>query len=393
MTERMPFEFTQTSLSGLDALLRHPGPHRDKTWALVTNDAAHAIDGQSGRVALLKAGFRIKRLFSPEHGISVQGADGEQQPDRIDPMTGLPVTSLYGRQWAPTTEELREVDAVLFDIPDIGCRFYTYLWTMTHVMEACAANGKPLFIADRRNPIGTLLEKSEGPWLDEEHCASFIGRWNIPLKHACTLGELARYFAATRVRDLDLHVIPVPAYLRGPASLKDPFVPTSPAIQDLQTALLYPGTCLLEGVHLNEGRGTAHPFSGFGSPWLDTDALLRHIQTLPNTGWVADKLNFKAVTGPYTGEMCSGIRLRVVEPEALLALRMGLEILRGICLIHPGQLVERAYPTHANPTGMGHLDRLLGIKDSFQLLLHDGSLQTDVAETWRSMMEDHLLYA
>lgn len=378
--------------AGIDSMLRDPAPYLGLKWAFVTNDAALTMEGIPCRLALMNAGFRIIRLFSPEHGISATGADGEAQPDQRDPLTGIPVTSLYGGQWAPTAEQLAEVDAVLFDIPDIGCRFYTYLWTMSHVLEACAVSNKELYIADRRNPIGTLLERSEGPWLDEAHCSSFIGRWNIPLKHACTMGELARFFNSSRVPTASVHVIPIPGYYRCHASPNDHFRQTSPAIPDLETALLYPGTCLFEGVNINEGRGTDHPFTVFGAPWLNSKKLLSILESLSGKGWTAERHDFQAMTGPYAGERCNGIKLGVQDADTLLALRMGLDILKAIHLLHPSEFSERAYHTLANPDGKGHLDRLLGIKNSFRSIRNNEDMDTNVTVVWSSMMQKHLIY-
>src|SRR6185369_6087666 len=117
-----------------------------------------------------------------------------------DAVTGLPVTSLYGNQLKPSKEDLSEIDCVLFDIPDAGCRFYTYLWTMTYIMESCKETAKPLVILDRPNPLGGNLDLCEGPMLDEIHCSSFIGRWSIPVRHGCTYGELAHYFSETKLK-------------------------------------------------------------------------------------------------------------------------------------------------------------------------------------------------
>jgi uncharacterized protein YbbC (DUF1343 family) len=211
---------------GIDVLLQQ---HSYKTLriALATNNAAFTTGGEFTRAALFKNGFQVTKLFSPEHGITVKGRDGEAQTNTTDIITGLPVISLYGNKSAPSEEDLSDVDAVLFDIPDIGCRFYTYLWTMTYVMEACAQFNKPFIVLDRPNPIGALIENAEGPFLDETDCYSFIGRWNIPLKHACTLGELASYFAATRLPGLQLEVISVKNYRRHYTALHHfPFVAT-----------------------------------------------------------------------------------------------------------------------------------------------------------------------
>ena len=211
---------------------------------------------------MLKNGFTLVKLFSPEHGLTASGADGAFQNNHIDNLTNLPVTSLYGDRLAPAEEDLDDIDIVLFDIPDVGCRFYTYLWTMTHVMESCASFNKQFIVADRPNPIGGNMLQAEGPMLDEENCSSFIGRWSIPVRHSCTLGELAKYFAGTKIKSLQLEVIPAGNWQRNQiaddSGLK--FIPTSPAIQSLNTALLYPGMGLLEGINVNEGRGTDKAF-------------------------------------------------------------------------------------------------------------------------------------
>jgi len=146
---------------------------------------------------LLDAGFNIVKLFSPEHGLDVKGVDGATIKDGVDALTRLPVISLYNEKLQPDENDLKDIDMVLFDIPDIGCRCYTYLWTMTYVLEACAAYNKKFIVLDRPNPVSGSLRFAEGPMLDEAHCSSFIGRWNIPLRHSCTLGELALYFNAS----------------------------------------------------------------------------------------------------------------------------------------------------------------------------------------------------
>jgi uncharacterized protein YbbC (DUF1343 family) len=360
---------------------------------IVTNDAAINASGISSRLALLHAQCRITRIFSPEHGITVQGADGLQQQDDRDILTGLPVTSLYSKRLAPSEEALRDIDLVLFDIPDVGARFYTYLWTMTYVMESCAQFNKPLIVLDRPNPIGALLEHAEGPMLDEQHCASFIGRYNIPLKHACTLGELALYFAATRFPGLDIQVEKVDNYRRHHKAGRDfPFIPTSPAIQQLQAAMLYPGTGLLEGVLVNEGRGTDHPFEQFGAPWIDGKALcdalqltLAHVQVSP--------IQYRPISGVYADALCQGVSLRITDPQAFMAVSAGITILQTLARIYPEHVQERLYQTHANPSGAKHLDKLLGCPSSFERVCQQESFELDIAQRWHDEIKPFLLYA
>lgn len=379
-------------MTAADVLCLYPSRLPRAEWALVTNDAARTSDGRPSRQALLAAGLRIRRLFSPEHGIHAIGEDGAPQPDGQDPLTGLPVVSLYGDRWAPRTEQLQDIDGVLFDIPDIGCRFYTYLWTLTHVMEACAGAGRPLFIADRPNPIGTVLDAAEGPWLDETRCSSFIGRWDIPLKHACTLGELARYFRHTRVPSLELHVVPVPGMTRSHASPYNPFHPTSPAMPTLQTALLYPGLGLMEGVNISEGRGTDRPFTRFGAPWLDPEAVIRQLDAEAGAGLTFRETGFRALTGPHAGAACAAIEAEVIDPARLRSVRTGIALLRALQQVHADRLTERPYPTQANPTGSGHLDRLLGQPGSFARILANDLHPDGIADVWQQRMHPFLLY-
>ena len=379
-------------LYGIDVLL-HTAALKQLRLALVTNNAALTTTGILSRSALLQQSYRIVQLFSPEHGITITGADGVAQNNATDVHTGLPIISLYGNKLSPSEEDLRSADAVLFDIPDVGCRFYTYLWTMTHVMEACAQYNKPLIVLDRPNPIGARIEKAEGPFLDEANCSSFIGRWRIPLKHACTLGELALYFAATRLPALNIEVIPVQNYHRHYTAVHDfPFVPTSPAIQNIETAMLYPGMGLLEGVNINEARGTAHPFTMLGAPWMDADKLCAAVQELQLPGINSSTMAYKAAAPPYKDQICYGLQLHVTDAQALNAVHIGISLLHTIAAYYPHKLQERLYKTHANPSGTEHLDKLLGIQHAFQLLHNPSSIPTEVQQEWAQCITPYLLY-
>jgi uncharacterized protein YbbC (DUF1343 family) len=378
---------------GIDVLLKNENPDSVGRIALVTNDVAVTSSAIPSRKALIDRGFRLNRLFSPEHGLSAAGADGLRQDDHVDPVTGLPVISLYGDKMAPNHSDLEGIDAVYFDIPDIGCRFYTYLWTMTYVMESCAEARIPFTVLDRPNPTGADLSLAEGPWLDEQHCTSFIGRWNIPIRHCCTLGELAGYFKALRIPKLSLQVIPVPSYDRKSHSKKDlPFIPTSPAIQNLQSARCYPGTCLAEGLNLNEGRGTEYSFRVYAAPWLEVNDLIIEIEKNPLAGITFEACRFKAVFPPYKGEWCPGICWAVTDPETFHPVQTGWQLLRLIRLLHPDRLRPRPYPTAANPSGKNHLDLLLGIENAVYLLLNDSEPNTAIDSDWQKEIGPFLLY-
>lgn len=377
---------------GIDSFLQKEGDYKNLRLAFVTNDAAATSNGILSRVALLKNQFNLVKLFSPEHGISVKGDDGVKQQNITDALTGLPVISLYGSKMRPAEEDMQDIDMVLFDIPDIGCRFYTYLWTMTYVMEACAAYNKRFIILDRPNPIGALLEMAEGPMLNEQHCASFIGRWNIPLKHACTLGELALYFAATRLPSLQIEVVGVKNYFRYQSALLDfTFIPTSPAIQQIQTALLYPGTGLLEGIEVNEGRGSNKPFRQFGAPWINEKELCGTLKTRIQDIDVFP-VQYTPVFGVYANELCNGVSIFIKNPDTFKAVSTGITILQTLIALFPNEIRERLYKTNANPGGEKHLDKLLGFENTLACLRKDNLPEIDINESWHQIIQPYLLY-
>ena len=378
---------------GIDQLLEKVTHSFSGKSALVTNEAAITAGGIKSRLAMLDAGINLVKLFSPEHGLSVTGADGLRQENTIDKLTGLPVISLYGDKLAPSQSDLEGLDFVFFDVPDVGCRFYTYLWTMTYVMESCAKAGVRFVVLDRPNPTGIDLSLAEGPMLDEGNCSSFIGRWNIPLRHCCTIGELARYFRASRIPDLQLEVITVPGYQRLNGVEKSfPFVPTSPAIQNIDAAICYPGTGLFEGVNLNEGRGTDWSFCIVAAPWLDTTALLENLQAYPIAGADFIACDFVAQAPPYVGEMCKGILWKVNNIHLFHPVYTGWSLLKRIHLRHPGKLEKRFYKTHANPSGDHHLDKLTGVSDAFSLLLSGKDPEFFIHEKWEEEIKPFLLY-
>lgn len=377
---------------GIDRLLTM-NPWPGQRLALVTNAAATTTAGIPARAALLEAGFRLTKLFSPEHGLGARGEDGAAQPHGRDALTGLPVISLYGDHLQPTDEDLEGIDRVLFDIPDIGCRFYTYLWTLTHVMEACARHAIPLTVLDRPNPSGGDLAKAEGPWLDEARCSSFIGRWNIPVRHSCTLGELARYFAATRLHGLQLDIIPVENWKREQSILQSPwpFVPPSPAITDPLITLFYPGLGLMEGINVNEGRGTPLPFTVFGAPWLKQELLLEAIHRDIPAGCRFESLSYVPQSSLFAGTECRGLRVHITDEKQFRPVRTGLLLIHHLLNLFPEQCAERLYPTVANPSGTRHLDRLTGLADSIRLVKENGNRDTGVPE-WAGEMAPYLLY-
>jgi uncharacterized protein YbbC (DUF1343 family) len=380
----------QKVIPGIDSFLEQADIYKSFRLALVTNNAAFTSDRILSRLALVKNGFNLIKIFSPEHGISVRGADGVYQDHSIDIKTDLPIISLYGDRLTPTEEDLNNIDIVLFDIPDVGCRFYTYLWTMTYIMEACARDNKQLVILDRPNPIGGNLEMAEGPMLDEINCSSFIGRWSIPIRHSCTLGELANYFATKKINGLDLKVIPIENWKRN--EIANDFYPTSPAIQNISTALVYPGMGLLEGINVNEGRGTDKSFLQFGAPWIKSKELLAPIEQKRFEGIKIKSASYAPRSSQYADEECNGLELSVTDINKFRPVSFGINLLSFLFRLYPGYIEERAYVTNANPTGKGHLDKLLGIKNAFDVFKTNAFINININQTWREEMNSYLLY-
>jgi uncharacterized protein YbbC (DUF1343 family) len=357
---------------------------------LITNPTAIARDGTHAVDLLRSSGVRLVALFAPEHGIRGKAAPGEQIEHGVDERTGLPVYSLYGKTRKPTPEMLAGIDALLFDIQDIGARYYTYISTMALAMEAAAEARIPFIVLDRPNPIGGELV--QGNVLEPEH-ASFVGLYPIPMRHGMTVGELARLFNEHFGIGAELHVIPVAGWRRSAWFDETglPWVPPSPNMPSLESATHYPGTCLFEGTNLSVGRGTDLPFQQIGAPWLDAAALAERLNTYRLPG-----VRFEAVTftprspgdRKYDGEKVRGVRFittdRTVYDPTVAAIA---------ALIEARALAGRQWRWRAP-----HFDRLAGTA-RLRAQIDSGLPLAEVTSPWRRQLEafmairaDYLLY-
>jgi uncharacterized protein YbbC (DUF1343 family) len=348
---------------GADRLAADPGLLRLERVALATNDAARAAHDPAlrTRAALRDAGVPMVRLFSPEHGLHASAPDGSPVDDTHDQLTGLPVVSLYGERFAPDPESLRDLDGVLCDLPDVGARPYTYAWTVTHLIDACAAARIPLIVLDRPNPLGGALGSVEGPLLEPTHC-SFLGRHSLPLRHALTLGELARLWQRERRPAADVRVIACagwPRELYWPAAGLA-WTPPSPALPTFDAALLYPGLVLAEGTNLSVGRGTSLSFQAVGAPWLDAAAVIGRVEERALPGLALESASFTPSAGPYARHTCHAVALHVLEHSEIRPVSASLALLADIASLHPREFHWANYPTAANPSGQGHFERLAG---------------------------------
>ncbi|MGI6632505.1 MAG: exo-beta-N-acetylmuramidase NamZ domain-containing protein [Bacillota bacterium] len=312
-------------LTGFDVLLRK-GLYRDARIGLITNHTGLDRSLRQNYEIMLERGYRMTALFSPEHGIRGEVAEGATVQTYTDERTGIPVFSLYGKHRTPTSEMLSGIDVLIFDIQDIGARYYTYPSTMLNSMKTAAEERIPFVVLDRPNPIGGTGVEGNVPLPDN---LSFVCYAPVPIRHGLTLGEIALLEA----RRLNL---PAPVVIRAEGWERDryydeadlgPWVPLSPAASNLDMALLYPGTCLLEGTNLSEGRGTAAPFQMVGAPYVDPHALARELGKVNLRGVLIRPLYFTPWYWKYVGQVCGGVQFHIVDRRALLPVELGVRLL------------------------------------------------------------------
>jgi uncharacterized protein YbbC (DUF1343 family) len=295
---------------------------------------------------------------------------------------------------------MADLDAVLFDIPDVGARFYTFAWTLFRVLEACAEFGVPLVVLDRPNPLGGVVAQAEGPMLDLAH-ASFVGGDAIPVRHSLTLGELARLWRAERYPDARLTVVACEGWRRDLLwpDTGLPFVPTSPSMHSFASALLYPGTCLFEATNVSVGRGTNVPFQCIGAPWLDAGAVLAQLSRSTPRGVRFEAGDFSPSLGVYAGETVRGIRIEITDARVVRPVALGLLLLAAVFSTQRLRVAWSKYPTAANPSGDGHFERLTG-QSGIRARLDrspetvDGAQVSEWTRTagWPERVRDALLY-
>jgi uncharacterized protein YbbC (DUF1343 family) len=290
-----------------------------------------SVDGRFRHVADLldsAPGVTLAALFGPEHGVRGEVQYMEAVDETRDPRTGVPMYSLYGStvdSLRPRPEWLDGLDAVVFDIQDVGARYYTYVYTMALAMEACAKAGVRFVVLDRPNPLGG--ERVEGN-LVEPGFRSFVGLYPLPNRHGMTVGELARLLNAEERFGCDLAVVPCLGWSRKMrwADTGLAFVPPSPNMPTPDTAQVYPGMCLLEGTNLSEGRGTCRPFEQFGAPYLDAADIVSALERHRLPGLALRPVHFVPTWDKHRGAGCSGAFLHVTDPEVFASVRTGLAV-------------------------------------------------------------------
>jgi uncharacterized protein YbbC (DUF1343 family)/CubicO group peptidase (beta-lactamase class C family) len=349
-------------LTGVDVLQRDGCKMlQGKSVALVTNHTGLTSDGVTTIDLLHKApGVKLKVLFSPEHGL--RGEKDENVGDGKDAKTGLPVISLYsGPKRKPTPESLQGVDVVVYDIQDIGCRFYTYISTLGLCMEAAAEAKTPFIVLDRPNPIGGVTVA--GPMLDAGK-ESFVGYHRIPVQHGLTVGELAQMFKQERNIKVDLTVVKVENWNRSQAFDETglTWVNPSPNMRSLTEAFLYPGIGLLETTNLSVGRGTDTPFEVIGAPWLDGRKLAGELNGKGLKGVRFVPIAFTPTSSKFKDEHCKGVNIAITDRAAFDSLRTGLAVACALRKLHPNDWKADAYARL-----LGNDETLAGVKRGMEL--------------------------
>lgn len=343
---------------GIDRIAQYRGLLADGRVALLTS-----ITGRSSAneptISVLQPMCRLTALMGPEHGIRGDQAAGALTGDYTDPETGLPVYSLYRADSKRLRKEILDrFDILVYDIQDVGLRFYTFLSTLYYMVQDCAAAGKRLIVLDRPNPLGG--EIVEGGILREAY-RSFVGCYPIPVRYGLTAGEFAAMVNEQEKQNCDLHIVPCGHWHREmfPAWGQIWQMP-SLALPTFESAALYAGTCIFEGTALSEGRGTAAPFRILGGPGIDGEKLVRAFQARKLPGVAATPVYFSPTASKHRGVLCGGLMLHVTDYEALRPVRLGVELLDLFRQYYPEQT---AFLPPAAPGGRPMISLLTGCAD------------------------------
>lgn len=382
-------------LYGIDVLQEQAfAPLRGRVIGLFTN--LNAVDSRfvpTYRILTETSGMKIAALFAPEHSFAAATPDGIHIHHDTDPRTGIPIFSLYGSTFRPTPSQLSGLEALVCDIQDVGVRYYTYLWTLTYILEAAGAAGVEIILLDRPNPLGGATI-----WggLLEPGLSSIVGRFPIPIQHGLTLGELAVYintrYIATPPK---LTVIPCKGWTRETTwhDTGRVWIPPSPNMPTFTTVQHYPGACLLEGTSLSEGRGTAHPFEVVGAGFIDPYPLANRLNDLALGGVRFRPHRFQPTGSKWAGRSCGGVHVHITDTSKFYPFETWLTVIREIRLMYPD-----SFAWLPSMHGTFHFDRLIG-SSAVRGQLDQGVSVKDITAEWADIARifqaeraDFLLY-
>ncbi len=362
---------------------------KGKNVGIVTNHTAKNAGGEHIVDLIHDAGINVEAIFGPEHGFRGTEEAGELVENNIDVRTGSPVYSLYGKTHKPTAKMLENVDVLIFDIQDIGARFYTYISTMGYIMEAGAENNIPVYIFDRPNPIGRL---AEGPIIEQEFYSG-VGRYPIPVRHGMTVGELALMIKDNKwinsAEDLELHIVKLKGWDPGKpyTAAKQNWINPSPNIRNINEALVYPGTCLFEATNFSEGRGSEKPFEWIGADYVNGLELLAELKKKQFEGLEIEAISFTPTCPPgtlykpkYNNILCEGIALTVTDPINFKALEFGIHLI---------EVLKKLYPDKFVITRPHWMHKLWGNKDAYTMF-EEGKSAEEIIKTYEQELKQYI---
>ncbi|KPJ96622.1 MAG: hypothetical protein AMJ53_00035 [Gammaproteobacteria bacterium SG8_11] len=376
--------------TGLDRIAEYHHLFQGKRIGIITNHTAcnsnnqHILD-----VFFEMPDVTVTALFGPEHGIKGTAEAGKAIESQADPLKKIPIYSLYGEVRKPTPEMLENINILVFDIQDVGARFYTYIYTMSLAMGAAAEQGRQFVVLDRPNPINGIAV--EGNILEPEF-ATFVGLYPIPARHGMTVGELAKMFNEEGWLEngvkANLTIIPMKNWQRelffDETGLS--FIKPSPNMPDLKTGIVYPGACLIEGTNTSEGRGTTTPFQILGAPWIKGSDLADSLNNLQLPGVTFHDTTFTPVSIPgaapqpkYQDQPCSGIKIVVTDRNRFKPYFTGMNIVNTIHQMYSDSLQWRA----------SHFDRLCGTAYIREAIINNRDIQM-LQQSWDDALEDFL---
>ncbi len=354
----------------------------DERVGVVSNKSSVLMNGVHLVDTLLSLGINVTALYSLEHGFNQEFADGVLIKSPEEKIKNIPVHSLYGKAKKPTEEMLADVDIILFDVQDVGARFYTYISSMFYILQATAENNIKVIVLDRPNPLSG--KGVEGPVLNNDY-NSFFGIAPIPILHGMTIGELAMLFISenyiTAFSPPDVEIIKMKRWERNNYwdDLKLTWLPTSPNIPTFETALVYPGTCLIEGTNISEGRGTENPFLTIGAPFINPDNLISELKVDESSGIILFPTEFipveikgKTVNPKFNGKKCYGINIKVTDKTKFGAIGFGLKLVYTLHKLYPDKFEFRE----------NHFDLLTGT-NKIRLSIEKGGSPHLIKKLWQ----------
>jgi uncharacterized protein YbbC (DUF1343 family) len=376
-------------ITGLEIILEHfPASLKGKRIGIlchapsITSDFSHITDLFSSR-----NDCKLSAIFGPQHGIHGQTQDNMiEWKSEKHPVYKIPCYSLYGEHRKPTPEMLNEIDVLIIDLQDVGARLYTYIWTVKLCIEACSEKGVPILLLDRPNPIGRI--GFDGPVLKKEYF-TFVGGASIPLCHRMTIGEMALWIKEKYYPESNLNIVWMKNWKRS-SLFSDtglPWVLPSPNMPTQQTAIVYPGTVLIEALNLSEGRGTTIPFELFGAPFIDSDKLKKNLDARNIKGCAFRIHDFIPTFHKFKGENCNGIQIHVTDIDLFHPVGTTLEILDAIIETSGVDTMKFNLPPYEYEYNLMPFDILSGDSGMRESLLNRTNIRIE-KERWSSEIEE-----